>query len=235
MSVPSFTRQVFNAYIGLAQRLGWHDIPRDSMDLYVLVDASIGNNFPRIQTGRPLGQHEAFRINAKPNREFGAVKDQMVPEPGNIQESMPATLPMHGGLSQAPTDNLDQPFTDQELKDWFEGSEADLWLADLEKLPGPSDGPVLRCGATVVARLDHQHTTVGRSEISDVVIPHPTVSKQHASIDLADGTWTLTPLEGRPCTVNGRIVSTPVGLTDGDKMSFARSQEIFTFRDKRHD
>src|SRR3954447_12957846 len=92
-----------------------------------------------------------------------------------------------------------------------------------EELPRPAAWQlvVLLGGETIVSLLPTSgRVTIGRSALVDVVIPHTTVSRQHAVLDL--DALTLVDLGGRNGThVRGLSVlpKTPIAVSPGDTIS----------------
>lgn len=63
-------------------------------------------------------------------------------------------------------------------------------------------------------------TTLGRSPTNTIVINHSFASADHASIRLKNGQWWLEDLDSTNGTnLNDETVTTPVIVTDGDRMS----------------
>ncbi|HEY5640869.1 MAG TPA: FHA domain-containing protein [Dehalococcoidia bacterium] len=73
-----------------------------------------------------------------------------------------------------------------------------------------------------VHRLRSVPATIGRSPDSDVLVNDPRVSRSHARIDFAGGTFVIEDLGStNGTTLNGEPISAPEVLTDGDVLSLA--------------
>jgi hypothetical protein len=71
--------------------------------------------------------------------------------------------------------------------------------------------------------LASNSVTVGRDPASDVVLPEPSVSHEHAKIEYCEGHWWLQPADSAgPTWVNGQPVEPGqrVPVTDGDRLRF---------------
>ena len=78
-----------------------------------------------------------------------------------------------------------------------------------------------------VHRLDGQRVILGAASTSDVVIDHPHVSSQHASLRFKDRTYLLSDLDSSNGTfVNGNQIGQQA-LTDGDRVRFGSSEWAF--------
>ena len=70
--------------------------------------------------------------------------------------------------------------------------------------------------------------TVGRENGSDIVIPHPTVSRNHGRIDLVDGSYVFTDAASRNGTrVNGKAVEGEATLPDGARLRIGHVRAWF--------
>jgi len=71
-------------------------------------------------------------------------------------------------------------------------------------------------------------TTIGRARDNDIILPHPTVSRQHAKVRLQEGTFLLFDLGSSNGTfVNDERVLEPRQLKDGDVVRFGEVEMIF--------
>ena len=71
--------------------------------------------------------------------------------------------------------------------------------------------------------LASHSVTVGRDPGSDIVLPDPTVSREHAKIEYCGGQWWLQPTDSAgPTWVNGQPAEPGQRLpvTDGDRLRF---------------
>ena len=71
--------------------------------------------------------------------------------------------------------------------------------------------------------LASNSVTVGRDPASDVVLPEPSVSHEHAKIEYREGQWWLQSADSAgPTWVNGQPVEPGqrVPVTDGDRLRF---------------
>ena len=71
--------------------------------------------------------------------------------------------------------------------------------------------------------LASNSVTVGRDPASDVVLPEPSVSHEHAKIEYCEGQWWLQSADSAgPTWVNGEPVEPGqrVPVTDGDRLRF---------------
>jgi predicted component of type VI protein secretion system len=65
--------------------------------------------------------------------------------------------------------------------------------------------------------LSEQAVILGREPINDIMLQELEISRRHASITFADGRYTIEDLNSTNGTfVNGRKISTPVALREGD-------------------
>ncbi|MGB3716123.1 MAG: FHA domain-containing protein [Candidatus Promineifilaceae bacterium] len=65
--------------------------------------------------------------------------------------------------------------------------------------------------------LSEQAAIIGREAINDIMLQELEISRRHASVTFADGRYTIEDLNSTNGTfVNGRRISTPVELRDGD-------------------
>ena len=79
-----------------------------------------------------------------------------------------------------------------------------------------------------VHQLNPVPATIGRSPESDVVINDPRVSRSHARIGFAGGRFVLEDLGStNGTTLNGKPVSAPAALADGDALSLAGVRAAF--------
>ena len=70
--------------------------------------------------------------------------------------------------------------------------------------------------------------TIGRGQDSDVMIEHPTVSRQHAAIKLEGDQFRLYDLGSSNGTFVGeQRVREPVTLDDGDRVRFGAVEFVF--------
>jgi hypothetical protein len=71
--------------------------------------------------------------------------------------------------------------------------------------------------------LASNSVTVGRDPASDVVLPEPSVSREHAKIEYCEGQWWLQSTDSAgPTWINGQPVEPGqrVPVTDGDRLRF---------------
>ena len=74
--------------------------------------------------------------------------------------------------------------------------------------------------------------TIGRESGNDIVVTHPTVSRQHARIDCTNGRYTLTDFNSRNGTrLNGKAVTENEPLLDGSRMRIGHVRAWFFFVD----
>ena len=107
------------------------------------------------------------------------------------------------------------------------GPEAGADWPDAARPPGPGS-PVLAWlwgeqGQAGEYLLASNSVTVGRDPASDVVLPEPSVSHEHAKIEYCEGHWWLQPADSAgPTWVNGQPVEPGqrVPVTDGDRLRF---------------
>ena len=92
----------------------------------------------------------------------------------------------------------------------------------MERTLNAAYGDGLLSQQTLVQRLDvlfGSELVVGRHDACDVVVGHPSVSRQHARLSFRDGHWVLRDLD----STNGtRVNGTPVvryRLEPGDRLS----------------
>lgn len=70
--------------------------------------------------------------------------------------------------------------------------------------------------------------SIGRAPGSAIVLPDPTVSREHAVIRFRDGEFILQNLSRtNPATVEGTAVAEPVALTDRARMMVGTTQLVF--------
>jgi pSer/pThr/pTyr-binding forkhead associated (FHA) protein len=71
--------------------------------------------------------------------------------------------------------------------------------------------------------------TIGRAEDCTVILDHPTVSKHHATVRWDGAVFVLDDSKSRNgSSVNGRRVTTPTPLHDGDTVILG--EVVFRFR-----
>lgn len=77
--------------------------------------------------------------------------------------------------------------------------------------------------------LDHWENVIGRSKASDAVLEYPTLSRSHAAIIRDDkGAWMLYDLRSKGgITLNGKKLTEPAGIKNGDLISFAGVDTVF--------
>ena len=66
--------------------------------------------------------------------------------------------------------------------------------------------------------------TIGRENGSDIVIPHPTVSRNHGRIDLIDGNYVLSDDGSRNGTWHNGIRVDRAVLSDGDTIDLGTAR-----------
>lgn len=58
--------------------------------------------------------------------------------------------------------------------------------------------------------------TIGRSQVCDIIINEPNLSRIHAEITFENGTYTLRDVSACGCTVNGKIIENAEVMIDSD-------------------
>ncbi len=93
--------------------------------------------------------------------------------------------------------------------------------AELERLH-PPDG-------TSRLRLDpaHGEYMLGRSRQSDIVLVTPTASRLHARLRWTSSAWVLTPMSSHGVLLDDTVVTSPVVLAGGARVSFGH--DVFRF------
>jgi len=77
-------------------------------------------------------------------------------------------------------------------------------------------------------RIDHDNMIIGREEDCDIVLPSRQVSRNHARIRRSGGRHILEDLGSKNGTfVNGRELTEPYTLQDGDEIQIALSFKLF--------
>lgn len=76
--------------------------------------------------------------------------------------------------------------------------------------------------------LEHWENSIGRSKLSDVVLNFPFISRSHAVLTRSEGEWVITDLDskGGVC-VNGKKITEPHTVNNGDTLSFAGLEMTF--------
>ena len=70
--------------------------------------------------------------------------------------------------------------------------------------------------------------TIGRDSTNDIIVAHPTVSRNHARIDTLDGRYVLTDFNSRNGTrVNGKAVDDSESLQDGARLRIGHVRAWF--------
>jgi VWFA-related protein len=78
-------------------------------------------------------------------------------------------------------------------------------------------------------RIDKPSMTIGRAPGNDLVVEHPTVSRQHATIKIEGGEFRLYDLGSSNGTfVNEQRVREPVALRDGAAVRFGEARFVFS-------
>ena len=82
-----------------------------------------------------------------------------------------------------------------------------------------------------VFNITKPRTSIGRSKTSTIVLNHPSISKDHAVLELDEDTITIKDLNSSNGTfVNGqRLQSSPVLLKTSDRISFGKDPIEYTF------
>jgi len=119
----------------------------------------------------------------------------------------------------ADADTIDGPVTG--------AGDAGVDWPDAARPPGPAR-PLLAWlwgeqGQAGEYLLASNSVTVGRDPASDVVLPEPSVSPEHAKIEYCEGQWWLQPADSAgPTWINGQPVEPGqrVPVTDGDRLRF---------------
>lgn len=73
-------------------------------------------------------------------------------------------------------------------------------------------------GAIQPLQLDRRTAMLGRSADGDMVLPASAVSSRHCRVDWQDGAYVLTDTSSNGTLLNGRPVSAPARLTNGDQV-----------------
>jgi FHA domain/Domain of unknown function (DUF1707) len=73
----------------------------------------------------------------------------------------------------------------------------------------------------------HERTIVGRSRSCGCIVADPTVSRAHAALSYADGSWSLRDLGSTNGTfVNGRRISGETEVKPGDEVAFGGARFV---------
>jgi DNA-binding winged helix-turn-helix (wHTH) protein len=103
---------------------------------------------------------------------------------------------------------------------------------DSNEAADPPRLPARRCSLSVAGRhlpLLEGVSTIGRSADVAIHIDAPGISRRHASITVSGGAATLEDLGSKNGThLNGRLLTGPSALTDGDHIQFGAVEAIFT-------
>ncbi|GAB5440546.1 MAG: hypothetical protein Fues2KO_08950 [Fuerstiella sp.] len=92
-------------------------------------------------------------------------------------------------------------------------------MAVLKKLYGESPLPVYTLAV---------ETTIGRNQDCDIVVPSPSVSRQHAQIVQIEGEYFVEDLGSRNGSrINGRVIESRTPLKDGDQVEFSNLPYAF--------
>ena len=69
--------------------------------------------------------------------------------------------------------------------------------------------------------------TIGRDRSSGLVVDDSLVSRQHARVDFADGSWTIVDLNSRNGTLVNGVRITRWALHDGDQVQIGDAVFVF--------
>jgi hypothetical protein len=108
----------------------------------------------------------------------------------------------------------------------------DLPVTELHDRPGPNINPLLQLvtgGSVAYTRVSGARA--GRGQAAELLLPdQPTVSRIHARFTCSDGQWRINGLGRNGVLVNGRPVSGPQPVRDGDIISWGTQADALRSR-----
>lgn len=150
------------------------------------------------------------------------------PQPAATPVPQPAPVPPASAAAVSAISPLPQASADDAYKPKPQGTP----------VPPPSAETMVSPGLmpTITIRINERPTVlspngtlqkIGRSPECDLVIPHPTVSKIHASIHLQNGTWWMEDLGSTNGTYADGQRITKAALRNGSKLYFGQVTGVF--------
>src|SRR5689334_4881781 len=112
-----------------------------------------------------------------------------------------------------------------------ESSSADSSESPSPPPGAPTDGPCLeQPDGRVYPFAGRDRVAVGRSKRAEVSVADPRCSRRHCELVRTTGGWLLAPLSlANPTRLNGRPVTDPVRVADGDRIEVGDT--VLVFRD----
>lgn len=157
-------------------------------------------------------------------RHTADASEQSIPTPPAPQPPVAvAEAPLPAPVAPAPS-----PTPEDAYKPRQQSAPASMRVAETMVSPGLMPTITIRINErTSILTANGALQKIGRSPECDLIIPHPTVSKVHASIQLQNGTWWIEDLGSTNGTyANGqRITRAP--LYDGSKLYFGQVTGAF--------
>ncbi|WP_285245858.1 FHA domain-containing protein [Pseudarthrobacter sp. fls2-241-R2A-127] len=232
VGLRQFSQHYADFYAGTAMKHGWHGDLSLPLEVYVLPDAGVMSNHPRLSGTKAPSNHQPFMVVPLLPESFSSSHARSgderseAPGPTRVSVGPAATLPYGPEMTAATRSEAGAaqhvpPGSNPAAIDADSG--AGEWMRDL---PAP---PALWREGRLIARLEGT-IRVGRGSECEVFLKDATVSRSHAQLRVSHGVWVLVPEEGKNSYVNRELVSAITPLVDGDVLSFAASPELLEFR-----
>lgn len=245
VGVAAFCQDHADAYAAVAMKKGWDGSLDEPLEIYLIPDASVRPNHPRLSGTRPASNHQPRMVVPLLPESFSSSPRLLAEQTSEENVARvtvgPAVTRPYGSATTRPySPDMDQAMTSTAEATGAEGMKKHLppevaeesfvpspseddWMRDVAKAPG------LFQDGRVVVFLEGR-IRVGRGTDCEVFVKDVTVSRSHALLKESHGAWVLVPEDGKPCYVNGELMAGITPLVDGDVLSFAGSPERFEFR-----
>src|SRR5213079_615270 len=205
---------------------------------YVVVDSSTNGTFvneERVEGQRILAWADVIRLGDEQFRFYADVAPATAapPPPPGPATSPPAVPPAPPpGVQQAggPGQAAPPPRATDRLRHTVHGLEAFVPASPRSAAGGLFASFLVRSGGLVGHRLSVKAPVVniGRADYHDLVVPDPSVSTSHATLQRREGVWVLLDLDSTNGTfVDGERVKGEAPLAPGATVRFGDVQLVF--------